>query len=346
MTRAKPSQRARAAGLLERAGIIGLVGAIRRRASGTLTVLAYHRILDVPDEDAFEFDIELVSASVDEFNQQIAYLKQHFHPMTFREVLDHVDGGSALPSGACVVTFDDGFADNFHHAFPVLKRWGVPASIFVSTGYLDSQETFWYDRLAHAVLITKAGHVRMPGAPEIVLGRGIRARRPVVKSLLRDLKAMHDHRRREAIAALHEQLLPGGPKAFRESAPMTWEMAAEMSRWGIEFGSHTVSHPVLSMLTHDALRSELRDSKLRIEQVLGKTIDVIAYPLGGADAFSPRVQEEVRAAGYQIGLSYIPGVENVKTWNPYAIRRLHVERYVDPSWFRAMLVAPRLFGQG
>jgi peptidoglycan/xylan/chitin deacetylase (PgdA/CDA1 family) len=343
---AERGRRGAAATLFDRAGAAAVVSALRRRVRGRLTILAYHRVLDVPDEDAYEHDIELVSASVDGFDQQVAHLARHYHPMTFREVLGCLDRGEPLPAGACVITFDDGFADNYLNAFPVLQRWKVPATIFVATGYLDAQETFWYDRLAHAVLKTKRPVVSAEGVPPITLGADIAHRRGAVKDLLNILKRMPDAQRRANTRAMLEDLLPQAAAWNAASAPMTWEMVAEMSRGGIEFGSHTVNHPVLSRLGVDELRMELRDSKRRIEEVVGTPVEVIAYPVGGSDAFTGLVQREVRSAGYRLGLTYMAGVDHVSTWNPYAIRRLQVERYLDGAWFRAMLASPEIFAYG
>lgn len=337
-------RRQQAARLLHRTGLLGAWGAVRRQFSAGLTILAYHRIVDIEDEAAFPWDIELVSASVAAFTRQMRFMRDHYHPVTFATVLDHLAHGTPLPKGACIVTFDDGFADNYHQAFPVLKSLGMPATIFLSTGYLDRHEVFWYERLAHAVLATAKAHVAAAGLPSIALGAGVADRRAAIATLLRHLKRIPDASRRLAVDELVEQLHPGPLASGGPSAPLTWDQVREMSAGDIEFGSHTVDHPVLSMLAPEPLRFELRESKARIEAMTGKRCDVIAYPVGGRDAFNAHVQQEVRDAGYRLGVSYMTGIESPSRWDPYAIRRLRIERYVDDVRFRALLAAPALFG--
>jgi len=324
-------------------GATSLLRGWRQRSPQALTILAYHRVLDIGDEDAFEFDVELVSASVAGFERQMRHVREHYVPLTFRDVLDRVENRVPLPRGACVVTFDDGYSDNYENAFPILRRLGIPATMFVSTGYLDSGETFWFDRVAHAVLRTRQPALALGGLPALDLARGTRARRSELVRLLRHLMRVPDRERVRLAQLAIATLLPDAPLRHAASAPMTWDHVSEMSRAGIEFGAHTVSHPVLSMLEPERLRGELRDSKQRIEQVLGQRVEVIAYPVGGRDAFSPEVQSAVRDAGYRLGVSYVPGTERPPQWDPFALRRIHVERYVDAAWFEAMLAAPRFF---
>ena len=132
-----------AATLLERVGAIQATTALRAKFSKTVTILAYHRVLDIAEEDSFPFDIELVSASVSAFTSQMQYVKQHFTPMSFASLLQCLDRGGPPPPGAVIITFDDGFADNYYNAFPVLKKFNIPATIFLSTGYIDNQNISW-----------------------------------------------------------------------------------------------------------------------------------------------------------------------------------------------------------
>lgn len=329
---ARPSgRRQQVARLLEATGVLGALGVVRRRVSSGITLLAYHRVLDVPDEDAFPGDIELVSASVAQFAEQMRFVKTHYRATTFAALLADLDAGRPIAPATCLVTFDDGFADNYHHAFPVLRALGLPATIFLSTGFIDRQEVFWYERLAHAVLAsTQAGATAV-------------ARRAALAGLLKGLKRLPDAERRARVESLVADHAPAGIDAMPTSAPLTWEQVREMAAGGIEFGSHTVDHPVLSRLEPAALRAELGDSRARIQAMTGQPVDVIAYPVGGQDAFNPGVQRAVREAGYRLGVSYMPGVESPDRWDPYAIRRLPVERYVDGTRFRAMLASPGLF---
>lgn len=325
-------------------GALGIATALRRRFARTVPILAYHRILDVPNEDEFPFDVELVSASVRAFEEQMTFVKDHYQPITLSCLLSCVDNARPLPRGAIVVTFDDGFADNYHNAFPILRRLEIPATIFLATGYLDRQQMYWYEKLTHEVMTTRATELRLLDEAPLTIGADATSRRGVLAKLLRRLKRVPNQQRLDCLADLERQLSP--PKDCNgdlRSGPMNWEQVAEMARAGIEFGSHSVTHPVLSMLDPPDLDFELRASKASIEAVVGNPCQTIAYPVGGAEAFNARVQQAVQSAGYRLGLSYVSGADAPTDWDPFALRRLHVERYTGTHRFRAMLAAPSMF---
>lgn len=338
------SKRDLAARLLGRIGVVRISTTLRARVGSAVTILAYHRILDVPDEGAFPFDVELVSASSEAFERQMRYVRRHCSPITFETLLGHLDAGESLPRNATIVTFDDGFADNYTYAFPILQRLGVPATIFVSTGYLDCQEHFWYERVAHAVMTSKMASLTSPEGRSIPLPSPPAGRRRVVAALLSALKLVPNAVRLGYLQALDRELDHGVDcGGDLRSGPMTWEQAREMSSAGIEFGSHTVSHPVLSRLEPWDLTRELNESKSRLEEMLGKSAVVIAYPVGGREAISEGVLEATRAAGYRLGATYIPGVQSPTQWKPFELRRVHIERYVDDDLFRASIAFPSVF---
>lgn len=337
-------KRTLAANLLRRIGAIRAIGAFRTRFSKGVTILAYHRILDVPDENSFPFDIELVSASVAAFTCQMKYVKENYTPISFATLLQCLDRGEMPPPGTVIVTFDDGFSDNYYNAFPILKQFDIPATIFLSTGYIDNQEMFWYEKLSYAVMTTNARSVAIPELAVIQIDGSALSRRNTIKALMRRLQRVPDQVRLTLLDDLFNQLSPDhGDITDARSGPMTWEQIREMSACRIEFGSHCVSHPVLSMLDNTKLKYELEHSKHQIESMLTKPVQVLAYPVGGEEAFNDKVRAAVRSAGYRLGVSYISGIEKPEEWDAYALRRLHVERYIDSNYFKAMLSIPELF---
>ena len=333
-----------AANVLGHVGALHAICALRTKFSNGVPILAYHRVLDIPDENLFPFDVELVSASVAAFTCQMRYVKENYVPISFTTLLQYVDRGETPPPGSIIVTFDDGFSDNYYNAFPVLKKFDIPATVFLSTGYIDDQEIFWYEKLSYAVMTTKARSVAIPDLAVLKIDETALSRRNTIKTLLNRLKRVPNQVRQTLLDDLFNQLLPNqrGITDAR-SGPMTWEQIQEMSAYRIEFGSHSVSHPILSMLDSETLKYELEHSKLRIEAMLKKPVQILAYPVGGAEAFNDNVRLAARSAGYRLGVSYISGVEKPGQWDDYALRRLHVERYVSSNYFKAMLSIPELF---
>ena len=142
---------------------------------------------------------------------------------------------------------------------------------------------------------------------------------------------------------LDEQIVvPAHAARPATSQPMSWAQIKEMSRGGMEFGSHTVSHPVLAQVTDEELREELVKSKRELEDHLQQIVPVISYPVGTEEAFDARVVDAVRAAGYRLACSYVAGSNNLRTVNPYALRRQHVERYSSRLYFEGLTGLPNV----
>lgn len=305
-----------------------------------LTVLAYHRIVDLGDEDRFAFDPELVSASQADFAWQMEFVRRHFNAITFATLLESLEQGRPLPPRALVISFDDGHRDNYESAFPVLRRLGVPATIFLSTGYIGTQDVFWFERVAHLLYCRPAGvlAIREIGFEADLLD--VPSRRAATALLLEILKAVPNDKRLETLARL-EQLAaaPAAVDGYGDSG-LSWEQVREMSDWGIEFGSHAVTHPVLTRLDDEALDRELVESRRTIEARTGKTCQVLAYPVG---AFEPRVVSATQRAGYKLGVGYSAGANDMRRFESFAIRRLHVERYMSRAYFQSMVALPQVF---
>jgi peptidoglycan/xylan/chitin deacetylase (PgdA/CDA1 family) len=310
-----------------------------------LRILAYHRVVTVDDPRVFDFDLDLISTSADRFREQMLLLKKRFHPMLLGQALAAADAGESVPANTVVVTFDDGYDDNYRIAYPILRELGVPATFFVSTGHIDSGRPFAYDWLVHMILRTTAPRLELP---ELNVQASIPdsrpARRRLAARILRDMKAFDDTDQRAAIQRLEREWnMPRGVRV-RDCCPMTWDQLREMHAAGFEIGSHGVHHRELAKLTQAELQAELVDSRATLQRELGVTTHLIAYPVGGDQAFDERVMQAAKGAGYDAACSYIFGTNSWSKLNRYALYRLPVEREMGLGWFAAMLTLPGLMG--
>lgn len=310
-----------------------------------VTILAYHRVLEHWNEGQFEFDVELISATTQDFSWQMAYVRDNYSPITFRQLIAHLDGEASLPPRPILITFDDGFDDNYHHAFPILKNAGVPATFFLSTGYIGGVRTFWYDWLCYlcnfASRKNRSGFIF--GGREFVFSADWPSRSENIAELFAFVKRLKDDVLRAELIKLEEYLEVKYPEdGFDASRPMSWQQVREMSDSGIEFGSHAVTHPILTNLTIDKLGEELRLSRERLEVELARKIEVIAYPVGEDFAFNEAVIKAACDAGYRLGASYISGVNDIAQLDHFRLKRLHIERYTSRSDFQGMLAMPNL----
>jgi peptidoglycan/xylan/chitin deacetylase (PgdA/CDA1 family) len=320
-------------------GAFELMGGLRRALTDELVILGYHRICDPPDEERYPFDPELISASPEDFAWQMEYVKEHFNAVTFARLIEHIEHGTPLPPRPIIITFDDGFRDNYANAFPVLRRLGIPATIFLSTGYLDNREPFWFEWIAYLVFRLPASQLALPDGTRLELGANPSSRRRAVGALSTRMKTMDNAERLETLRWLqraYERIVRAEDEQLSE--PLTWEEVAEMSNAGIEFGSHGVSHPILSNVEDvEQLRSELLNSKHAIELRTGKLAQVLAYPVGSPATYNERTIEIAKQCGYKVGVAYTSGINTLADLRHYELARIHVERNIDRAGFRAML---------
>lgn len=326
-------------------GLHGLSSFLRGFRADEVPILAYHRVFDMGQEAAFSFDPDLVSASSSAFAWQMQYLRDRYHPITFQALLNVMDGKAELPPRPVIVSFDDGYDDNYLNAFPVLRSLEMPATIFVSTGYIGSGKPFWFDLVAHILYHAPGGTMTVKALGiTLSLDTGVDSRRVAACRLVSALKRVSNAQRLDILDWLeHEHGAAMRPADFCLSRPLDWNQIREMSAAGIEFGSHTVNHPILSRLDDDELRQELTESRLHLERELGKPAPVLAYPVGGPEEFNEKVTQAATAAGYRLGVSYMPGVNRLGNMDRFRLRRQHVERYISNAYFAGLLSLPEIF---
>ena len=340
----EPAHKGRAQRLVEIAERLGVVRSLRGlhdRRNPALTILAYHRVMPTDALDSYPFDQELISATPGQFDSQMRYLREHLRPIALNDVIAHVEQGTPLPPDSVAVTFDDGFADTYRYAFPVLQRYQIPATVFVSTGYVESGEPFWFELASYLVYRLPPHSLELQDGTRHPTGDSWTARTASLRrvhSILKDLpnasrlQIIDDWKRRYANELTHG--------ASFHSQPISWSQIIEMAASGIAFGSHTVTHPNLTRLTDEDLHRELTESKHALESMLQKPIDTIAYPIGTPSAFNSRVISAAREHSFKIGLTYVSGANVIPISNPLEMHRHGIGLGMTPGYFRALTSLP------
>ena len=260
---------------------LGMLNGSRRRP----LIVGYHRVLeDLASTPTATLPGMVVSR--DTLERQLDWIGRRFRFVSVDELGEALEAGQ---TDIAAVTFDDGYADVYENAFPLLKRKGIPAAFFVVTGVVGTSELMLYDRLYLAVRRAFArgaafGALERFGLPQGPFG-AFRALlesfpQPVLQALVSGLEAEYglDERGRQALR------------------PMTWEMLETMSRAGMTIGSHTRSHALLTIESAERVAEEALGSREEIERRLKVPVRHLAYPDGRCDADTVRA---VAAAGYR-----------------------------------------------
>ena len=259
-----------------------------------------------------------------EFDWQMRLLREHFHPLSLEQGTHRLAEGS-LPKRAVCVTFDDGYADNEQVALPILRRYDIPATVFVSTGYLNGGR-MWNDTVIEALRNWQGDAAALDdlGLARYALG-SVDARREAAEDVLTRIKHRDPAQRQQIVDAIagRSQGLPG-------DLMMTDAQVQNLAQQGVTIGAHTVSHPILASVAPDVAREEIGASKAHLEALLQREVAAFAYPNGlperdYGDAHRAMVQE----AGFRVAVSTHWGVATP------ASDRLQLPRFTP--WDRAPL---------
>lgn len=308
----------------------------------------YHRVLTKDEVARYPLQAGMyVLDSV--FAQQMSFVRSNFTVLSLQELLDLWQRGEwSAEARYCVITFDDGWLDNYRHAYPVLKQLRMPATIFLPTDYVGTDEWFWPDQLA---VLCKSVADRLQrqersDAVAAVFARflGDDASRLLEASVRQEqlgdeiierCKHLPIERIRELVQALAAELRVTLPL---DRVIVNWDEVREMSRGGLSFGSHSCSHRIMTTITPDEVSEELvRSRQVLLDQGVN-FVPVYCYPNGNSDA---SIEDLVKAHGYEAAVSVRLGVEGESPENRYAIRRVGIHNDITHT---IPLFSFRLFG--
>jgi len=225
----------------------------------------------------------------------------------------HSLGVGGPPEPVISITFDDGYQDNFLNAFPILQRYGLPATIFLTTGSIDSREPLWFERLALAFKKTSLESIDL----EIDIPRRLWMRTEAERLQANDelytvLRGLADEQRQEWLSEILSRL--GGQEGReRNDKMLTWEQTRHMQKHGVDFGGHTVNHPFVSRLRPEQGGWEISECKRRIEAELQVPVKHFAYPSGREQDVAEWNKKLVQQAGYEAAVSTKWGLNNPDT---------------------------------
>jgi len=309
-----------------------LAPALRTFGRGLLSIFTLHRFAD-PSLGVEGHDPALL-------RDHLAYLRRHrYRLLSLTDVVRRIEnGGTGVEGGgapAVAFTVDDGYAGFARIAAPIFAEYDCPVTLFVTTGFLDGQLWFWWDRVTYLFTHTQRSSLVLDlGAQERSYQWSTSGERDQAQhDLLRRLEWIDAAQREATIAGLSRQLdveVPASPPPA--CAPISWDDVRRTAKLGVTFGPHTVTHPILSLASEDVCRWEIEESYRRLRQETDAWVPVFCYPNGEPRSFGQRELEATQRMGFRAALTTVRSYAATRHARPHgALERFALPRFPYPD---------------
>ena len=295
---------------------------LKSKFVATGIILLYHRIADLPS------DPQLLSVRPHHFAEHLEIITRKCMPLALTDLKTVLEDKDP-PAYPVAITFDDGYADNLTHAKPLLERYGVPMTVFVTSGYIGSTREFWWDDLERLMLQS----VELPEVLNLSINGSVyewklngnhdtrsnpsqnwnvqtsddpTPRHRLYRSLCELMRPLSEEARRVALDTLTGWARTN-PKGRLTHLPLTAEELTALAKGGlVTIGAHTVSHALLSGLPKPEQKEEILNSKIALEEILGRTVSTFGYPYGARGDYTNETINLVRHAGFDLACANFP----------------------------------------
>ncbi len=327
---------------------------IKNKFISHVPILLYHRV-DTPETDP-----QLLCVTPEHFKQHLEILKSNFHPIRLSELARSLQKKELHPK-AVVITFDDGYADNFYNAKPLLEHYHVPATIFIATDYLEGKHEFWWDDIEKLILYpgnlhpkinlnisgniftfdlgnfahyTKEHFMRYK-TWNVLWNTDPTPRHRLYKTLHHILRSMLDTEQQEIL----EQIRKHAETEVAVRSTHRILTADEVHQFSggdvIDAGAHSLTHSVLSRMSLETQKEEITESKIKLEAIFKKSVTSFAYPYGSRSDYTRNTVTIVREAGFECACTTFSDVTRPGS-NCFELPRIIIRNYDGETFYRSL----------
>ena len=269
-----------------------------KKLDSRVRILLYHRVNPVvlPWSGSY-----VVHPSL--FQWQLEYIKKNYRVLKLEDAIASIMENRPFPARSVVLTIDDGYKDTYDHAFPLLKKYEMPATLFMNTEPLQTDRMYWFDELCYRIWHARPMTLAIEGLGIFPLKADPRERIGIMLKISHILRNVSPEARKPILTEIKGLTDVEIPVEVSRRMMLTWDNVREMNKAGIKIGSHTVTHTILSAISANNMKTEISESKRVLEEGLQQDIKFFAYPNGRC---TDDILEAVKAAGYQAALTTRP----------------------------------------
>tara|TARA_B110000091_G_scaffold102561_1_gene111551 strand:+ start:1114 stop:2100 length:987 start_codon:yes stop_codon:yes gene_type:complete len=294
----------------------------------------FHRIGKWQDT---AFDPCVFSCDDENFRHYLMFLNRNFRIITLEELTNIIENKTPITEKLALLTFDDGYADNYHIAYPILTSLNLPATFFITTSLVDSNIIPWWDEMAWHVKHCAGKTIKLNDWRKAVAIE-IPASRENIKKVLQQVKANPttiDNQLKE-ISDISQRPVPDN---LKDNAFISWQQLIEMSKNNMSIGAHSHTHKIFSCLTEPELNFELEESKKLLEWHLQTSVNSLSYPVGGANTYHRSMFDTISAKGYKIGFSFRTITNSNPQENRFELGRLSIDQPFNKRQLMEMILS-------
>jgi peptidoglycan/xylan/chitin deacetylase (PgdA/CDA1 family) len=294
--------------------IIGVLERINQRFPNLLRVLTYHRIEETnSDPSAYH----RVTVTPEKFDRQMQFLAAHYLVLSMPDLLEANLNGRSLPPSSAIVTFDDAYEDFATHAWPILKKYHIPATLFVPTAFPDHPErVFWWDRVHYAIFENKNLSELNTDFGCLSLKTDVERKRAFDR-IRETVKSLPDEEAMDWV----DEICSGLSALPRRNDVLGWDDLRRLAKEGVTLGAHTRNHPMMDRISIEVVDEEIEGSLMDLKRETGAALPIFAYPGGHVTS---GVEDRLRHAGIFVAFSTNRGINDLKRVNWMRLNRINV----------------------
>ncbi|MEN6554382.1 MAG: polysaccharide deacetylase family protein [Methanobacterium sp.] len=294
-------------------------------SNSNVAIITYHRVSNKCD------DWSLNPLPVNSFKDHIKFLTETYNIISLNDLVDSIIKREPIPQRSVILTFDDGYKDNYVNAYPLLKKYEIPATIFLTTKHIGSGELPWNDKVGYIIYNTPLNQIKIDEIGDYPIDSKFR-KYQAFSEIKKKLIKCNEIEKSSLIKKLANFCHINVPLEIGNELMLSWDEVIEMDENGVDFGAHTVNHPILTNININDAKWEILQSKKVIEEKIGKQVNSFSYPYGN---FNQNISDMIQELNFKCAVTLNQKLINTGNDELYSLGR--IDGFEDLSFLKLFL---------